>query len=131
MPSGDDAAIAPLVEQVAPDHRGTLLEMRLAQRVAVPLYAAPAAPVPVLPWGDPTQTAARAFAASNPGTGPYPDLAGETPARESSAALFGERLRGHPVIAGRFVHDYRNDYTIVVMGVRVRRARPRSAGWTG
>ncbi len=59
---GEDAAIAPLVEQVAPDHRGTLLEIHLAQGVAVPLYAAPAAPVPVLPWGDPTQTAARAFA---------------------------------------------------------------------
>jgi hypothetical protein len=59
---GDDQTIGALVAQVSDDLRGTLLEVPLAQGVAVPLYAAPAAPIPVLPWGDPTQTAARAFA---------------------------------------------------------------------
>ena len=58
----DDEAVGELVEQVADDHRGTLLEARLGDGVAIPLYAAPAAPLPALPWGDPRHHAARRFA---------------------------------------------------------------------
>jgi hypothetical protein len=60
---GDDEAVGELVEQIAEDRRGTLLEVRLGNDFAIPLYAAPAAPLPGLPWGDPRHRAARDFAA--------------------------------------------------------------------
>ena len=59
----DDTAIGKLVQQVAEDRHGTLLEVRLGNDFAIPLYAAPAAPLPGLPWGDPRHRAARGFAA--------------------------------------------------------------------
>ncbi|WP_295396797.1 HIRAN domain-containing protein [uncultured Thiodictyon sp.] len=59
----DDEPIGALVEQFAQDQRGTLLEARFGDGVAIPLYAAPAAPLPALPWGDPRHHAARDFAA--------------------------------------------------------------------
>lgn len=65
LPAGafeDDKAIDELVGQVAEDHRGTLLEVHLGDDSAIPLYAAPAAPLPGLPWGDPRHRAARDFA---------------------------------------------------------------------
>lgn len=58
----DDRAIAELVTAVAMDHRGTLLEVRLGEGIAIPLYAAPAVALPALPWGDPRHGAARRFA---------------------------------------------------------------------
>lgn len=65
LPEGagaDDQAVAELVTQVATDYRGTLLEVRLGEGVAIPLYAAPAVALPALPWGDPRHGAARRFA---------------------------------------------------------------------
>ncbi len=61
---GDDGAICELLEQVAEDHRGTVLEVRLGDDGAIPLYAVPATPLPMLPWGDPRHSAARDFAAA-------------------------------------------------------------------
>jgi len=59
---GLDEAIGELAAQVADDRRGTLLKVRIGGEVAIPIYNAPAAPLLNLPWGDPTQSAARAFA---------------------------------------------------------------------
>lgn len=61
---GNDEAIRELWEQIAEDHRGTVLEARLGDGVAIPLYAVPATPLPMLPWGDPRHSAARDFAAA-------------------------------------------------------------------
>ena len=60
----DDQAIGELVEQVAEDRRGTLLQIHLGDGddVAVPLYAMSPTPLPTLPWGDPRHRAARDFA---------------------------------------------------------------------
>ncbi len=65
LPEGagaDDQALAELVAQVVTDDRGTLLEVRMGEGVAIPLYAAPAVALPALPWGDPRHDAARRFA---------------------------------------------------------------------
>lgn len=59
-----DGAIRELLEQVAEDHRGTLLEASLGDEIAIPLYAIPATPLPMLPWGDPRHGAARDFSAA-------------------------------------------------------------------
>lgn len=59
---GNDKLIPTLVEAVRDDMRGMLLEIRNpACGYAIPLYAAPAAPVPNLAWGHPRHQAARAF----------------------------------------------------------------------
>ena len=55
----DDQALEELVEPVAADPRGTLLEVRLGEGVAVPLYAAPAVPLPRLPRAGPWHRAAQ------------------------------------------------------------------------
>ena len=65
LPTADfenDEPIGELAEQFAQDQRGTLLEARFGDGVAIPLYAAPPAPLPALPWGDPRHQAARDFA---------------------------------------------------------------------
>lgn len=60
---GDDRAAALLAVAVADDARGMLLEIRdPAFGYAIPLYAAPPAPMPNLPWGHPRHEAARRFA---------------------------------------------------------------------
>ena len=59
---GDDSIIDPLVAQVFDDWRGTTLSIDCADVKAAPLYAAPAAPMPRLSWGDPRHAQARAFA---------------------------------------------------------------------
>ncbi|KAA6182589.1 hypothetical protein F2Q65_17575 [Thiohalocapsa marina] len=59
----DDAIISPLLAQVMDDRCGTRLEIDCAGMRALPLYAAPAAPMPQLSWGDPRHAVARAFAA--------------------------------------------------------------------
>lgn len=66
LPAGafeNDKLLGELIAQVADDPRGTVLEARLEDSFAIPLYAAPAAALPALPWGDPRHRAARAFAA--------------------------------------------------------------------
>lgn len=60
---GEEAVIGDLFAQVAEDRRGLLLAVDLPGGQAMPLYAAPAAPMPNLPWGDPRHAAAREFAA--------------------------------------------------------------------
>ncbi len=60
---GDDRAAAQLAAAVADDARGMLLEIRdPAFGYAIPLYAAPPAPMPNLPWGHPRHEDARRFA---------------------------------------------------------------------
>lgn len=62
---GDDAVVAPLAEAVKDDLRGTLLEIpHPTFGCAIPLYAAPAAPMPRCAYGHPRHKAARAFAAA-------------------------------------------------------------------
>ena len=58
----DDGVVDELVAQVAGDHRGTLLEVRVGDGSAIPLYAISPTPLPTLPWGDPRHRAARDFA---------------------------------------------------------------------
>ena len=53
-----DDAIGGLIAQFADDARGTLLEARLGDDLAIPLYAASAAPLPALPFGNPRHRAA-------------------------------------------------------------------------
>ena len=58
----DDGVVDELVAQIAGDHRGTLLEVRVGDGSAIPLYAMSPTPLPTLPWGDPRHRAARDFA---------------------------------------------------------------------
>jgi hypothetical protein len=54
LPEGagpDDLALAELIAQVVTDDRGTLLEVRMGEGVAIPLYAAPAVALPRLALG--------------------------------------------------------------------------------
>ncbi|HQS99508.1 MAG: hypothetical protein B7Y26_04565 [Hydrogenophilales bacterium 16-64-46] len=62
---GDDALIPAIVEGIADDARGEVLEVDVPRALLLPivLYAAPAAPMPALAWGHARHAEARRFAA--------------------------------------------------------------------